>query len=149
MIELLTSVSNAVVDVSVIAKLFLSFTAFAPVLVIYSVVSLMNQEYRHAVVFLGICVVLVLLCAVILHLAKRRLPTRQFLTETAETSDNEVFQLLLVYVLPLIIRDLSVYNWCVMDSGDGFLLPYRFGKLRTSLQSANGYLFQLPLLQGN
>lgn len=36
---------------------------------------------------------------------------RVYSTATVETADNDVFGLLLIYLLPLITRDLATYNW--------------------------------------
>lgn len=96
---------------STLAKVLLALTAFAPVLLTYAAVSAMNCEYVHAVTFVITCIVLVLVCAGLLRFARTRLQSRPYRTTTVETADNEVFGLLLVYVLPLITRDLAAYNW--------------------------------------
>ena len=98
---------------SKIAKVFLALTAFGPVLLTYAAVSAMNCEYWHAGWFVTSCILLVLICAGLLRFARTRLQSRPYRTATVETADNEVFGLLLVYVLPLITRDLAVYNWYV------------------------------------
>ena len=94
-----------------LAKLLLAFTAFAPALLTYAAVSVINCDYWHAAAFVAGCGLLVLLCAGLLRFAKSRLQSRTYRTTTVETADNEVFGLLLVYLLPLIIRDLATYNW--------------------------------------
>ena len=94
-----------------LAKFLLATTAFAPVLLTYAAVSVVNTDYWHAAWFLAACTILVLLCAGLLRCAKTRLQSRSYRTATVETADNEVFGLLLVYVLPLITRDLATYNW--------------------------------------
>ena len=94
-----------------LAQLFLAFTAFAPVLLTYAGVSALNSNYCHAVQFLAACAALVLLCDGLLHFAKTKLESMSYRTATVETADNEAFGLLLVYLLPLITRDLSTYNW--------------------------------------
>ena len=96
---------------STLAKVLLALTAFAPVLLTYAAVSAMNCEYVHAAIFVTICILLVIVCAGLLQFAKTRLQARSYRTATVETADNEVFGLLLVYVLPLITRDLAAYNW--------------------------------------
>ena len=95
------------------AQLLLMSTAFAPVLLTYAVVSVLNNNCCHAAWFLAICAALVLLCDLLLHFAKTRLEPISFRTATVETADHEVFGLLLIYILPLITRDLSTYNWHV------------------------------------
>lgn len=71
----------------------------------------MNGAYWHAAWFVTCCIVLVLVCTFLLWFAKTRLQVRTYRTATVETADNEVFSLLLVYLLPLITRDLALYNW--------------------------------------
>ena len=96
---------------SKLAKLFLTLTAFAPVLLTYAIVSVINSDYCHAAAFVVFCVLLVILCVVLLRFAKHHLQSRTYCTVTVETADNEVFSLILIYLLPLITRDLSTYNW--------------------------------------
>lgn len=94
-----------------LAKYVLAATAFSPALLIYSVVSLVNCDYRDAAAFLAACVGLVLACHVLMHFGTRCLSTRSYKTATVETADSEVFNVLLVYLLPLITKDLATYNW--------------------------------------
>ena len=94
-----------------VAKFLLASTAFAPVLLTYACVSLLNKNYYHALLFLFLCVFLLFLCDELLHFARNKLEPLSYKTSTVETSDHEVFGLLLVYILPLVIRDLSAYNW--------------------------------------
>ena len=94
-----------------LAKFMLATTAFGPVLLTYAGVSVLNGAYCHAAAFVAACVALVALCATMLRFAKNRLQPRSYTTATVETADNEVFGLLLIYLLPLITRDLATYNW--------------------------------------
>ena len=103
--------SSRAVVVGKLAKFLLAVTAFAPVLLTYAMVSAINCEHWHAAAFVAGCVLFVLLCVVLLRFAKSRLQSRVYRTATVETSDNEVFGLLLIYLLPLITRDLATYNW--------------------------------------
>ena len=103
--------ANRTITMSKLAKLLLATTAFAPVLLTYAAVSIINCEYWHAAAFLTICALLVLVCAGLLRFAKSNLQSRSYCTATVETADKEVFGLLLLYLLPLITRDLATYNW--------------------------------------
>ena len=94
-----------------IAKFMLATTAFGPVLLTYAVVSILNCAYWQAAAFVAACVGLVLLCVAMLHFAKTRLQPHSYTTATVEIADNQVFSLLLIYLLPLITRDLATYNW--------------------------------------
>ena len=94
-----------------LAKSLLAITAFAPVLLTYAAVSALNRDYCDAAACAAACAILVLLCVVLLRFARIGLQSRSYTTVTVETADNEVFSLLLVYLLPLITRGLSAYNW--------------------------------------
>lgn len=96
-----------------LVKYLLAATAFAPVLLTYSAVSLMNGDYCDAAAFLAACLGLVLACDGLMRFGTRRLATRSYKTTALETADGEVFSVLLVYLLPLITRDLATYNWAV------------------------------------
>lgn len=98
---------------STFAKFILATTAFAPILLAYAAVSALNGDCCYAVGFLVGCIVLVLLCAGLLRFARTRLEPMVYRTVTVETTDNEIFSILLVYLLPLITRDLSTFNWHV------------------------------------
>ena len=122
----------------------LGLTAFAPALFTYAGVSALNSEYCHAIWFLFFCAVLVVVCVDFLGTAKTRIQSKYFHAATVETVDNEVFGFLLVYLLPLITRDLANYNWpvwllvtvlfcLVVSTGHG----YHFNPLLTVL----GYHF--------
>ncbi len=94
-----------------LAKFLLTATAFAPALMTYAVVSLINYDYWNAAAFVGVCVLLVPLCVGLLYFAKSHFPSRIYRATAIENADNEVFHLLLIYLLPLITRDLATYNW--------------------------------------
>lgn len=94
-------------------KFLLAATAFAPVLLVYTIVSAINSNYCHAAAFLISCAILTLMCMALLRFASKQFQSRGYCTATVEVADGEVFGLLLVYLLPLITRDLDDYNWPV------------------------------------
>ena len=96
---------------SKLAKFLLAATAFAPILLVYTVVSVINHNYYHAAAFMTGCAVLIFMCVALLRFASREIQSMDYRTETVEVADGEVFGLLLVYLLPLINRDLDNYNW--------------------------------------
>ena len=96
---------------SKLVKCVLAATAFGPVLLTYAVVALMNGDYCSAAIFLALCILLVLICDGLIQFGMQYLSTRSYTTATIETADSEVFSFLLVYLLPLITRDLATYNW--------------------------------------
>ena len=120
-----------------LAKFLLAATAFAPVLLVYAIVSAINSNYCHAAVFLISCAILILMCMALLRFASKQLQSREYSTETVEIVDGEVFNLLLIYLLPLITRNLDNYNWLVW-----ILVAFAF-----SLVVANSYGYHFnPLL---
>ena len=67
-----------------LAKLLLAVTAFAPVLLTYAAVSVINCDYWYATAFVAGCILLVLLCAGLLRFAKSHLQSRIYLAATVE-----------------------------------------------------------------
>lgn len=96
---------------SKLAKFLLAVTAFAPVLWMYAVVSFLNSNYLYTAVFSVGSIPLVLICERLLNCAKNQLQSRKYYTTTIETADGEILSLLLIYLLPLITRNLATYNW--------------------------------------
>ena len=94
-----------------LAKFLLAATAFAPSLLIYALVSASNSEYGDSAIFLGFFALLVSLCVFFLCFSKIKLESLPYRASTVEPADKEVFSLLLVYLLPLLTVDLSIYNW--------------------------------------
>ena len=96
---------------STLAKFLLIATGFAPVLLTYALVSFANDETSHAVRFSIGCISLVLTCVALLRLLRCTLPERSFEMTSLQNADGDVFNFLLVYILPLISADLASYNW--------------------------------------
>ena len=94
-----------------LAKFLLVITAYAPILLVYSMISVFDGERTHAVWFLGSCIALTALCDRLLCFERNRLEPMRYCTDTVEPADDRVFDLLLVYLLPLITRDLTDFNW--------------------------------------
>lgn len=94
-------------------QLLLALTAFAPALLTYAGVSVLNGNHGMAALFVAACIVLVILCDWVLCFAETELESMSYQTADVEPADHGVFNLLLIYTLPLITRDLSTYNWPV------------------------------------
>ena len=103
--------ASPAVVVGKLAKFLLAVTAFAPVLLTYAMVSAINCKHWYAAAFVAGCVLSVPPVRDSSPLCQEPLQSRVYRTATVETSDNEVFGLLLIYLLPLITRDLATYNW--------------------------------------
>lgn len=94
-----------------IAKLLLTSTAIAPVLVTYAWVAYRAGEHRQSFVLLAVCISLVAICTVMLRYAKSHLEQVNFSTTTAEAADRENIGFLLLYLLPLFTNQFSTLNW--------------------------------------
>ncbi len=100
-----------------IAKILLTSTAIAPVLLTYAWVAYQSCEPRQALVLLAVCVFLVAVCIGMLHYAKSKLERMNFSTTTAEAADRENIGFLLLYLLPLFTSQFSKLNWAVWTPG--------------------------------
>ena len=98
---------------SSLTKFLLTITAFAPALLMYAFVSVINGDYLDAFIFAALCVVFVCFCLVVMSFMRRTLGPQQYTPKTVEILDDSAFNFLLVYLLPLITRDLSTYNWYI------------------------------------
>ena len=92
-------------------KATLIATAFAPALGVYGVVLLTECEYLLSFLFIGTGVVLWALCHLFLRWSVRRASRLELKPTSVEVADSETLGFLLVYLLPLITRDLTEYNW--------------------------------------
>lgn len=95
------------------AKLLLTSTAIAPVLLTYSWVAYQADECRLAGVLLGVCVVLVGVCIGMLRYARTHLERVKFSATTVEAADRENMGFLLLYLLPLFTAPFATLNWQV------------------------------------
>ena len=92
-------------------KALLIATAFAPALVVYGVLLLLECEYGLGVAFLLISIALWVFCHWNLRNSVKHAPAMELKTTSVEAADNETASFLLVYLLPLITRNLTDYDW--------------------------------------
>lgn len=96
--------------ISNLAKLLFGLSGFAPILFVYALVLLFSCEYCTSAILFSSCIFLIAIYKCILKKVKQD-QTNTFCTETVEPADKDVFTLLLVYLLPVITRDLATYDW--------------------------------------
>lgn len=96
-----------------VAKLLLTSTAIAPVLLTYSWVAYQASYIREATLMLGACVFLLVICIGMLRYAKKHLERVNFSTVNVEAADRENMGFLLLYLLPLFTAQFSMLNWQV------------------------------------
>jgi len=96
-----------------LAKLLLTSTAIAPVLLSYAWVAYRACAYHQALVLFVTCAVLVGICLGMLQYCKKHLERVPFSMTTAEAADRENIGFLLLYLLPLFTSSYSALNWQV------------------------------------
>jgi len=96
-----------------LAKLLLTSTAIAPVLLTYAWVAYRAGAHRQAAILLLTCAVLVGICLGMLKYSAKHLERMPFSTITAEAADRENIGFLLLYLLPLFTSAFSALNWQV------------------------------------
>lgn len=96
-----------------LAKLLLTSTAIAPVLLTYGWVAYQADKRWEAIVLLGICIALVLVCLGMIGYSKKHLERVKFSAITVEAADRENMGFLLLYLLPLFTAQFTTLNWQV------------------------------------
>ena len=92
-------------------RVMLIFTAFAPALIVYGVVLLAEHEYAWGVVSILGAGVLWIICIAILRHTVKHSPPIELRPTSVDVADNETIGFLLVYLLPIITRNVTDYNW--------------------------------------
>lgn len=94
-----------------LAKLLLTSTAIAPVLLSYAWVAYRAGEARQALVLVVLVVVLVVVSLGVLRYAKTQLERISFTATSVEAADRENMGFLLLYLLPLFTAQYVALNW--------------------------------------
>ncbi len=94
-----------------LAKLLLTSTAIAPVLLSYAWVAYRAGEARQALVLVLLVVVLVVVSLGVLRYAKTQLERVSFVATSVEAADRENMGFLLLYLLPLFTAQYAALNW--------------------------------------
>jgi len=96
-----------------VAKLMLTSTAIAPVLLTYAWVAFQAGDACMAIVLAAACVALVFVCWLLLRYAKNNLERMSFKPISIEAADRENMGFLLLYLLPLFTAQFDALNWNV------------------------------------
>lgn len=94
-----------------LARLLLTSTAIAPILVTYAWMAYREGERTHALVFLMACGILVLICLRMLSYSAKHLESMEFKPSAVEVADRENSAFLLLYLLPLFTAEYGSLNW--------------------------------------
>lgn len=96
-----------------LAKLLLTSTAIAPVLITYAWVAYQANETWQAAFLLAACLLLIVICILMLRYSKKHLERVKFSATTVEAADRENMGFLLLYLLPLFTAQFTALNWQV------------------------------------
>jgi len=96
---------------SSLARLLLTSTAIAPVLLTYGWVAYQSAQPLIAYIMWGVCLVLIMLCRFLLRYAQHNLERVKFSAVSIEAADGEIIGFLLLYLLPLFTTDFNTLNW--------------------------------------
>jgi hypothetical protein len=96
-----------------VAKLMLTSTAIAPVLLTYAWVAFQSGDSCVAIILAAACVALVFICWLLLRYAKNNLERMSFKPVSIEAADRENMGFLLLYLLPLFTAQFDALNWNV------------------------------------
>ena len=96
---------------SILARLFLTGTAVAPVLSVYAVMAFFEGEIYSAITISVVVVLSFFACIGMLHYVKKKLEKLSFSTKTVESADKDSIGIMLLYVLPLLNLSFSELSW--------------------------------------
>lgn len=96
---------------SFFAKLMLTFSALAPVALIYAYVAL-TQDRKHVAFGAALAAIAAVgFSLLVLHLARTRVTRAAFTAKEVEAADGENIGFMLLYLLPLFTDKLENMNW--------------------------------------
>ena len=96
-----------------IGKFILTLTAFAPILLVYAIVCILNTQMILCFTFIIVFLVLALIYQLILNTIREDLDSLDLNVISVENADGDTLNLLLIYLIPLITRDIGDYNWII------------------------------------
>lgn len=95
------------------AKLLLTITAIAPVLLTYALISFLNDNIIEAAILFFIFLILFFICFSLLYYMKKNLERMDFRADSAEVADSENIAILVLYLLPLLSGRSITPDWKV------------------------------------
>ncbi|WP_087120621.1 hypothetical protein [Brevundimonas sp. SH203] len=94
-----------------IARILLTCTALAPVGLTYAWVAWTQSLTKVALLTAGASVALVLICLILLSIAKKTIPVSDYKPSSIEAADHENTAFLLLYVMPLFTSKMNTLDW--------------------------------------
>lgn len=96
-----------------LARLMLTSTAIAPVLLTYAWVAMWSGNSGTGIWLIAVCIGLIFICWLLLRYARRNLERMSFKPVSIEAADRENMGFLLLYLLPLFTAQFESLNWNV------------------------------------
>lgn len=121
------------------AKLLLVVSSLAPVLGAFAVNALSRQLYTTAAWYAVIGIGLVVLCLLLIHACRTHLAREPLNVAKVKSVDKETLAFLLVYLLPLLAKDMVAFN------GDNLTAIYVFIIVAIAVYHSNAFTFN-PIL---
>lgn len=97
-----------------LAKILLTATAVAPVLLVFAIHYLSQQNHAVSLVLVGAVIVLVALLWILLRSCDRTIERMQLSIVSIESADREYVTFVLLYLSPLFFTDMGNVNWLIM-----------------------------------
>ena len=96
------------------AKLLLTNTAIAPLLLTYAWVAFRAEDSSLAVFLVALVIILALICVGLLNYAQIRLESFAFSVTSVGAADRENMDSRLLYLMPLFTTQFNALNWDVV-----------------------------------
>lgn len=99
---------------SLFARILLTATAVAPVLMVFATYFFWDQKYWVGGILIGVVVFLVIVLLFLLSYCNRTIERIKFDIVSIESADREYVSFLLLYLSPLFFSDLANINWSII-----------------------------------
>lgn len=96
-----------------LAKLLLTTTAIAPVLLVYAWIAFTSSDSGLGTTLLVVCGVLCAICWLMLRYAQKTIAKVNFAVTSIEAADRENMAFLILYLFPLFTGKFANFNWDV------------------------------------
>lgn len=129
---------------NILLKFLLSTTPLAPAMFIYAVVFLLDNCLIYASLFICLFILMCVACFGIVAYGGRKYTPRPCHTESIESSDHEVYSLFVIYIMPLIFKDIGDYNWTIwiiVSSAYCLIAAMSYGYFYNPILIISGYHF--------
>lgn len=99
---------------NLLGNFLLTSTAVAPVVLVYAIISLFENDLLLAFVLVGICAILVTLCLVLLKHISSHVPTSSLSITGIDSADKESLGIMVLYLVPFMRLSPSDFSWTLL-----------------------------------